>query len=485
MFDNINIFYKDAEIHITEFTARKVIRLLKKRIANGDKSAQNYAFLADAYMTDKKMHKALKNALRAKAIDADYYYTYVILVMIYQDDGRFAKAEKYLVELFEKAPEDYELAYFCAILLYGQLCREQACKNYAKKLINLNRTTPSYLLFKSFAYLALGEFFNALKSILKAMLQDGKNLCIGAQIFLLSSAIFSWLEEKLNTELYISRGIRFLQIACLASKEEYYYCKSENFFDSDKKCLENIDKAISINPKPVYLIRKASILSIMGRAEEAIDIYKDVLQKDDSYVECYNYLCGAYQIIKDYKSALEYANLAILNNSTDETAYYYKIAILRKLKRPSDAVKVLEKLEKIYPESHMLYYIFAQTYADMEEYSKALLCINKQLIKEKDAPNYRDKMVFLFRLDRYEEALVCGKKALEYEEQGLIYYWISCCEAYLERFEDALDSINKAILLGEYDMWTFAQKSKILDELGREKEAKFAYQKAVELGYDE
>ncbi len=35
MFDNINIFYKDAEFHITEVTARKVIRLLKKRIADG------------------------------------------------------------------------------------------------------------------------------------------------------------------------------------------------------------------------------------------------------------------------------------------------------------------------------------------------------------------------------------------------------------------------------------------------------------------
>ena len=189
MFDNINIFYKDAEFHITEFTARKVIRLLKKRIAEGEKSAQNYAFLADAYMTDKKMHKALKNALRAKATDPDYYYADVLLVMIYQNDGRFAKAEKYLIELFEKAPEDYELAYFCAVVLYGQLFRERACKNYAKKLINLNRTTPAYLLFKAYAYLALGEFFNALKSVLKAMLQDGKNLCISSQIFLLSSAL--------------------------------------------------------------------------------------------------------------------------------------------------------------------------------------------------------------------------------------------------------------------------------------------------------
>ena len=49
MFDNITIFYKDAEMHINKFNAGKVIKLLKKRIAEGQVTAQNYAFLANAY----------------------------------------------------------------------------------------------------------------------------------------------------------------------------------------------------------------------------------------------------------------------------------------------------------------------------------------------------------------------------------------------------------------------------------------------------
>lgn len=487
MFDNINIFYNDAEIHITEFTARKVIRLLKKRIAGGEKTAQNYAFLANAYIIDKKMNKALKCALRSRTVDPDYYYTNVLLVQIYSDDGRFAKAEKYLIELFEKAPEDYQFTYYCAVLVYGQMYREKACKNNAKKLLNLNRTTPDYLLLKSFCLMPLGEFTDALKTLLSAVSKGFGNLCLSSVIFIFASAITGWLVEKLNMDIYIFSGLSvfFGRLTRVVSKDEYYYIMSENYFDDIDNCLAKINEAIEINPKPVYFIRKASILSFMGQTEDAIEIYKSILKKDASYLECYNYLCGAYQITGDYKQALEYANLAILNNSLDETAYYNKISILRKLKRPNDAIKVLEKLEKIYPESQMLYYIYAQTYADMEDYSKSLLCINKQLIKEKDAANYRDKMVFLFRLDRYEEALECGEKALEYEEQGLIYYWVATCQAYLENFEDALENINKAILLGEYDMWTFAQKSKILDELGRHKEAKFAYKKAVELGYDE
>ncbi len=189
--------------------------------------------------------------------------------------------------------------------------------------------------------------------------------------------------------------------------------------------------------------------------------------------------------LNDYKAALEYSNLAILNWQSDVSAYYWKIASLRKLDKPSEAINTLEKLEKIAPEEQLLYYIYAQTYADMEDYNKALLYINKQLMKEKNATNYREKMEFLFRLDRYEEGVECGMKSLEYEKDGLTYYWLAACQAYLYKFEETLENINKAILFGEHDMWTFVQKFKILKELGREKEARLAYQKAVELGYDD
>ena len=61
MYDNITIFYKDAEILITPFSAGRVIKLLEKRIANGEETAQNYTFLADAYSMkkDSKNHKKL------------------------------------------------------------------------------------------------------------------------------------------------------------------------------------------------------------------------------------------------------------------------------------------------------------------------------------------------------------------------------------------------------------------------------------------
>lgn len=487
MFDNINIFYDDAEIHINEFTVHKVIRLLKKRIADGQKTAQNYTFLADAYICKGKYSKALRCALRAKVIDPDYYYTNVILISIYLAECRYAKAKKYLIELSEKAPEDYASTYYWAMILYDAMGgEEQAVRNNALKLINLEKKeTPDFLFKKAAAYAHLGEFNKAFQANIKAISKDiPLYALIGSLIYLGVGMICS--KFNFNLDFLVKFMIYFDRFCGVISKEDFYYNLTQARFEPDaKKNLARIEKAIKINPKPMFLLRKAEVLQALGSTEEAIEIYKDVLKKAPSYVQCYKLLAGACYDLNDYKAALEYSNLAILNWQSDVSAYYWKIASLRKLNKPSEAINTLEKLEKIAPEEQLLYYIYAQTYADMEDYNKALLYINKQLMKEKNAANYRGKMEFLFRLDRYEEGVECGMKSLEYEKDGSTYYWLATCQAYLYKFEEALENINKAILFGEHDMWTFVQKFKILKELGREKEARLAYQKAVELGYDD
>ncbi len=499
MYDNIDIFFDDAEIHITEFTARKAIRLLKKKIAECDfkasdgissarKKARCYAFLAEAYMIDKKINKALKNALRAKRIDPEYYYVNVILIQIYCEDGRFLKAEKYLIDMFEKAPEGYYFLYYAAVLLYGQMNKEKLCKIYAKKLIDLNLTTPDYILLKSFCYLQLKNYGKALKELMRVIFKTCRKHSLNSMLIIFFSSINSLIVEKLNMDvtvlsllnLYLGRFLKSV------SEDEFYYVLSEMFYDDLYYSLICINEAIRINPKPIcYHIRKASILNLVGHVDKAIEIYKNILKKDDSYIECFGNLCIAYQMKGDFRAALKYANLALLNSSENENAYLNKVSVLRKLRKNSQALEVLKKLEDISPENEILYYVYSQIYADMEDFNKALLYINKQLMKEKDVHNYCSKMIYLFRLDRYEEALNCGREALKYEPHSTVYYWMATCYIVLEQFEEALDCINKAIFYGEYDMWTFAQKSRILDALGRSHEAEFAYKKAVELGYEE
>ena len=69
MFDNIYTFYNDAEYIVTFFSANRIIKLLKKRIEEGQKTPQNYAFLANAYYYKGQYSNALKCALKAKRLD--------------------------------------------------------------------------------------------------------------------------------------------------------------------------------------------------------------------------------------------------------------------------------------------------------------------------------------------------------------------------------------------------------------------------------
>ena len=88
-------------------------------------------------------------------------------------------------------------------------------------------------------------------------------------------------------------------------------------------------------------------------------------------------------------------------------------------------------------------------------------------------------------LERFDEAIEAAEKALEFGEDGVVYYWLACCYEAKEEYSKALEYINKSILLGENDCWTFWHKSSIMGALGKNKEAEIAYKKAVELGFVE
>jgi tetratricopeptide (TPR) repeat protein len=488
MYDNITVFYDDAEMIITEFNARKAIKLLEKRIAEGQETAQNYAFLAKAYSLIPEWEEALRCALKARALEPNYYFVDAILVNIYSEDYRFARAEKYLMELFEKAPEDYATTFITAMHFYNKIGREEEAKFYANKVVELNKTNLDLLILKNLAYNYLGDAKKSDEAFYVYMLRDNKSLGKALRYLLLlfipmaflsmNSLFFCFVAIVVGVFLFIHRTKVMLQIS------DFYYKKAIASNDSEK-ALKYVNRALKIRYRHKYFIRKALILWQLERFEEAIEIFKNVIEKEDSYVECYGYLSKIYQQLGDYKLALEYANLEILNDSLNEEGYYDKFMSLRKIGKITEAIKVLEKLEQVCPKSEDIYAVFFGVYFDAGEYEMALFYINKQLIRKKTGLYYREKMMCLFQLRRYDEALSCGEISIEYEENVETYYWIASCHLYLGAFENALENINKAILVGGYnDKWVLLQKSNILNSLGKSEEAEIAYKKAIELGYE-
>lgn len=479
MFDNIYTFYDDAEYVITEFNADKVIKLLKKRIANGEVSAPNYGFLANAYFIKNDNVNALKYALKSKKLDENYFYADFILTIIYIDEDNPCKAEKYLVQMLEKCPDDYYFAYFAASSLYYLKQELDIVKKYSDKLLQTNIKTPDCSLMKALVCFYEQDYKNVLKYSFYSLKAFPNIDC--TSFVLICISFFSLIFTPLKNPCFWQS-----LLTIFLPKDEKYYCRAEIcMYDNPEKAMDLINKACEINQKPQYLQRKAEIFLFWEKYNEAIEIYKDILEKDSTYTQCYYMLSAAYKEIGDYKSCLEYANKSILNNINVESAYSLKAVCLRSLGKPEKAIECLKKLQKEFPESPNLNYYLAQLYADMLDYKNALIHINKQLLIEKDALNYDEKTCFLFRLERFDEAIEAAEKALEFGENGVVYYWLACCYEAKEEYSKALEYINKSILMGENDCWTFWHKSSIMGALGKNKEAEIAYKKAVELGFVE
>ncbi len=494
MYDNITIFYKDAEIQITPFTAGRVIKLLKKRIANGEETAQNYTFLADAYLAKKDNKKAFKYVLKAKKIDPDYYYADVVAIRILSEENKYSKAEYYLNNLLDKAPDDYYLKDICALEVYtspnylNNFNKQQRCKKLAKKILHHEDDGSSgYMKACFIAYFyALSDFESAFKCLIQSFKRDICTLFLLESFVAILTVLSLILVKRFQLNLVPSRWAKFF--APFIPKEEYYYEISNPYcmYLPPEKALKYIDKAIKIKPLPVYRIRKGTILYFSGQGyQEAIEILKDVLDEDSSYKECYEIIAQCYFELEDYANALKYVNLAILNNQDEERLYELKSKILKYLNKPDEALNVLLKFYEKYPNDLEIERTLALEYDNRGESNNALSYINKSLLKEKTSDKYCRKASILLDLEKNEDSVKAAEKSIKLEESGIAYYWLAIAYGRLEEYSKSLTAINKSILLDGGDKYSFKIQSEVYGALGRYKDAEKAFKKAKELGLKE
>lgn len=482
MFDNIYTFYDDAEYIINTFSANKIVKLLNERIEKDQKTPQNYAFLANAYYNKGQFSNALKCALKAKSLDENYYYADFILAMIYIDEENISKAEKYLSSLLEKCTEDYYFAYYAAVCLYNMKAEYDIVQKYSNKLKQINKQEPFCDTLKALACFLEQDYKNILKYSISALKMKHKTfdntiLLLG---LIISSGIAIFFKNIDCSKVFSYFATLFLR------KDEKYASLSDMFLSSDlEKALKNINKAIRINPRPTYFIHKSTIFVMNNNYKKAINILEYVIKNNPEYTYLYAGLSNLYEKINDDKKALEYANLDLLNNMHNPEKYHRKFDILFKMQRYDECSNILDKLEKEFPTGDTIEYNRAQIFMAKKEYEKAILYMNKLLLRGKNDLYLIDKMYCLFMMERYDEAIDIGLQIMAEKEKGIVCFWLARSYLALENFQTALIYMNKSILLGDCDMWNYYWKSVILENLGRNNEAEITYQKAINLGYSE
>jgi len=263
---------------------------------------------------------------------------------------------------------------------------------------------------------------------------------------------------------------------------------------------------------------KASILAQMGKNDEAIIIYQDVLklnpQNKQAKQEMLNVISGtsnatalnylaqlsttmendadiqyryAYFLHKnkDYNLALNYYNKSLNLNSNNLDAYL-NIASIYKLKNNIDsAVNTLNKAQTLYPNNEKI----AQTLKEYtEEASFSLIQKAAKQYEEKDYENsiltYKSiknptEDVFLGigacyqALEQYNDAILYYKKALDLDQSNpTSHYFLGLAYLYNGDFQNAEISLKKALELDSvnpdisdaFKSLKFAKSEKIMQE---------------------
>jgi tetratricopeptide (TPR) repeat protein len=216
--------------------------------------------------------------------------------------------------------------------------------------------------------------------------------------------------------------------------------RSPNFFSQgdalyDQKeyaqALGKYDKAIELNPgSGDAYAGKGSTLRMLGRYPEAVAALDKAIAINPRDVWDYRERGACYADDGKYVEALTNYDKAIELDPEDKFAYGLKGSALRALSRYPEAVVALDKVIELDPQYVWAYNERAYVYSDWGKHEQAIIDYNKALELN---PNYKfayAKAFDLRGLKRYKEALDALNRAIvidpqwswPYEERGSIYH---------------------------------------------------------------
>lgn len=223
--------------------------------------------------------------------------------------------------------------------------------------------------------------------------------------------------------------------------------------------LDKINKAIEINPEPIYLLAKAEILAGLKRLDESVEYYDRV---NKSQIASAQSFYGASQVQKE-NGAENDVVLALLDSCINKLTkpYNYDASpylldrglLLIGMGRSRDALKDFN--EYYYAVDGQVngnfYYIRAQVSFDGRLYQQALDDIDLAIRKEPNNVSYLIYSTSInLRVGRYKEALAHINRVLEVEPNNAEAYRLrGVTYIQLKDKKKACESLSNAKALGD------------------------------------
>jgi len=224
-----------------------------------------------------------------------------------------------------------------------------------------------------------------------------------------------------------------------------------------------------------------------GHYEKALTALERAIQLAPDFATAYNRKGCVLQNLSRYGEALAAFERAVELEPNFADAYITKSYTLYNLKLYDEAFTAIERAIQLNPNSIDIHLIMGRMLCSLDRYSDALPILEKATqLDPKSAVIQNSKGHILYNLGRYEEALVVFKQATQLDSSFALAY-LNKGNAFhrLHLYGEALAAYEQATQLNPNLADAWYNKGILLDTLGQQKEAQYARQIALQLGYKE
>ncbi len=249
------------------------------------------------------------------------------------------------------------------------------------------------------------------------------------------------------------------------------------------------EKAIAIEPRPVYYNNLGDVYSALGRDDDALAAYRQALELDPAYAWPYHSLGQLHAGRGDYESALDYYQQAIDQHQRDKDraiswdSFGDAHATLGNFE---EAISAYRWAGILHPQFASPWFGLGNVYSRLERYPEAIDAYRRAITLDPDAAWARHNLglAYLGQGDA-AAAAPCFQQAIERhhtdEERALA--WIGLGDAYSSagRHNDAITAYRQALELDPQQAEAWHSLGNVYHARGDETAAIEAYRQAVTL----
>jgi tetratricopeptide (TPR) repeat protein len=250
------------------------------------------------------------------------------------------------------------------------------------------------------------------------------------------------------------------------------------------EALNCLTEAVTLNPAHLRaLAQRASLLEEMVRLEDALSAWNDVLEVAPTLVDA---LCrhGALALsLGQLPEALASFERARAVQPASPEVLGYCADVLRHMGRSDAALEQCERALRISPGNARLLFLRGMVLTDLGRLPEALAGLNESIAWQ---PDYIDALynssVVLERLRRYDEAIVrCERVLARQPDHALALANRGNAQQKLLQFDAALASYDAALLIEPNSVETLCNRTRVLCQLRRIDDALQSSERALAL----